>query len=110
MQRLAPVLNREVDDRRRAAERRGDRAGLEIVGRGRAAERHVHVGVHVDAAGQDELALGVDDPIGRHRQGRADGGDLLALDEDVADVLISGGDDRAVLDQNAHFPPTIPFR
>ena len=39
---------------------------------------------------------------------RADGGDLLALDEDVADVLIGGRDDGAVLDQNAHDRPNIP--
>ena len=69
VQRLASVLDREVDDRRGAAERRGDGAGFEVVGRGRAAERHVHVGVDVDAAGQHVLALGVDHPIGRH--GRA---------------------------------------
>ena len=105
----ASVLNREVDDRRRAAERRGDRAGLEVVGRRGAAERHVHVRVHVDAAGQDVLALGVDHLVGRHGQRRADGRDLLALDEDVADVLIGGGDDGAVLDQDAHGTPTIRF-
>ena len=29
-------------------------------------------------------------------------GDLLALDEHVALVLIGGGDDRAVLDEQAH--------
>ena len=108
MQRLAFVLDGEVDDRRGAAEGRGDGAGLEVVGRGRAAERHVHVGVHVDAAGQDVLALGVDDAIGRHRQGRADGRDLVAFDEDVADILISRRDDGAVLDENAHVAPTIP--
>ena len=102
VQRLALVLDREVDDRRRAAEGGGDGAGLEVVGRGGAAERHVHVGVHVDAAGQDELALGVDDAVGRHRQRRADGRDLFAVDEHVADVLISRGDDRAVLNQDAH--------
>ena len=32
----------------------------------------------------------------------ADRRDLFAVDEDVADVLISRGDDRAVFDQDAH--------
>ena len=42
---LTGALHREVDDRRRAAEGRGARAGLERVGRERAAERELHVGV-----------------------------------------------------------------
>ena len=60
-QRLAVILHGEVDDRRRSAVRRGDRAGVEVIGRGRAAERQFHVRVRVDAAGDDQLALGVDD-------------------------------------------------
>ena len=38
---------------------------LEIVGRRRAAERHVEMRVHVDAAGEDVFAGRVDDPVGR---------------------------------------------
>ena len=108
MQRLAAVLDREVDDRRRAAERRGARAGLEVVGRGRAAERHVHVGVDVDAAGQHVLAGGVDhlvDVGGGDVERHADDGDLLVLDQHVARVLIDRGDNRAVLDQCSHQCP-----
>ena len=59
-QRLAFVLNREIDQRGRAAEGRGARAGLEIVGAGGAAERHVQMRMHVDAAGNDDAALGVE--------------------------------------------------
>ena len=102
VQRLAAVLDREVDDRGRAAERRRARAGLEVVGRRRAAERHVEMRVDVDAAGQHVLAGRVDHRVGVHVERRADDGDLLVLDEDVAAVLIRRGDDRAVLDQRAH--------
>ena len=56
----------------------------------------------VDAAGKQILPRRVDHPIGRHRQRRADGRDLLAVDEDVALVLIGRGDDRAVLDEERH--------
>ena len=73
----ARVLHGEVDDRRDAAPRRGAGAGLERVGRLGATERHLHVGVHVDAAGHDVLAGGVDRAIGhdahRRRPGRGRG-------------------------------------
>ena len=68
VQRLAAVLDREVDDRRRPAEGGGDRARLEVVGRRRAAERHVEMRVAVDAAGNDVATGRVDDAIGGHRQ------------------------------------------
>ncbi len=57
---LAFVLDGEIDERRGAAEGCGDRAGLEIVGAGGAAEGHVEVGVDVDAAGEEEEVGGVD--------------------------------------------------
>jgi hypothetical protein len=110
MERLSFVLNREVDDGGGAAESGGDGAGFEIVGGGGAAERHVHVRVHVDAAWEHVLAPGVDDLVGRHGQRRPDGRDFLAIDEHVSGVLIRCGDDRAVFDQDAHFPPTISPR
>ena len=62
--RLAAVLDGEVDEAGGAAERGGDRAGLEVVGRVGAAERHVEVRVHVDAAGHHVLARGVDRALG----------------------------------------------
>jgi hypothetical protein len=54
--RLAAILDREVDDAGGTAKRGSDRPRLEIVGGRRAAERHVEVGVDVDAAGDDVLA------------------------------------------------------
>ena len=67
LERLALVLNREVDDRRRATKGRRDRAGAEIVGRDGPAERKLHVHVRVDCAGDHELAGGVDRPVRLHR-------------------------------------------
>ena len=57
---LAGALHGDVDDGGDATPRGGDRAGLERVGRGGAAERQLHVGVHVDATRDHVLAGGVD--------------------------------------------------
>ena len=79
-------LDREVDDRRRPAEGRGARAGLERVLRERPAEGQLHVRVDVDAARDHVLAGRVDGLVGGHamaRQVGADRGDPLAVDEDV---------------------------
>ena len=103
VQRLPPELNGEVDDGGGAAERRGHRAGFEIVRRVRAAERHVEVGVDVNAAGQDVLARRVDHAVGGHLQPGANQRDLLIFDDQIAVVLIDGRDDGSVLDQCAHF-------
>ena len=84
-QRLALVLNGEIDQRGRAAEGRGARAGLKIVGAGGAAKRHVQVRVHVDAAGNDDAARRVEQFRGvLDGQFLANGGNLPAADADVA--------------------------
>ena len=69
LQRRALGLDREVDDRGRAAPGRGPGAGLERVRGERAAERHLHVRVRVDAARQHVLGRRVDDPLGLGRPG-----------------------------------------
>ncbi len=102
MKRLTFVLDRKVHNRRRAAERRGDRPRFEVVGRRRAAERHVEVRVHVNAARQDVLAGGVDDLVRVDVERRADERDLLVLDEHVAFVEIGGGDDSSAPNQCSH--------
>ena len=58
-QRRALGLDGEVDVRRRAAEGRRAVAGEEIVRGDGAAEGHVQVRMHVDAAGDDVLAARV---------------------------------------------------
>ena len=96
---LSFVLNSEIDQRGGAAEGRGDGAGLEVVGAGGAAEGHVEVSVHVDAAGNDEKASGVNHLAGvLDGELRGDGGNLVAVDADVGDVGIGGGDNGAVAD------------
>jgi len=102
VQRLTLVLNREVDHGRCAAMRSGDGARLEVIRRRRPAKRHVEMRVHIDAAGEEVLALCVDDAIRVHRQRRTNGGDLFTVDEHVAFVEIAGGDNDAVLDEERH--------
>ena len=102
VQRLPLVLNGEIDHRRGAAERRRNRARFEIVGGGRAAERHVEMRVAVDATGKHELARRIDHAVGRDVERDADGRDALVLDEHVADVLVRGGHDCSAFDQDPH--------
>ena len=107
---LTRALHGEVDDRRRAAPRRGSRAGLEGVGRERAAERQLHVGVGVDAAGHDVLAARVDHSLGgrrevaaeRARPGLHERRDALAVDQDVHVDGATRRHDGAVGDERGH--------
>ena len=86
-QRLALVLNREIDQRRGSPKRGSSRAGFEIVGTMGTAKGHVQVRVHVDSAGQNVLARGVNDLAGIFaRQALANGIDFAAPDGDVGRV------------------------
>src|SRR5690606_40771209 len=82
-------------------------AGLEGVGGEGAPERQLHVGVDVDAAGDDVLAGGVDRLVGRPvvASGRGQGDDLLVLDEDIGGHPVGGGDDGSVGDDGACHRP-----
>ena len=102
IERLAFALDGEVDDGRRAAECRGARAGLERVRGGGAAERQLHVRVRIDASGDDEAAVGVDDFVGFDVDRFRDHRDGAVLDEDVGVVVVDGGDDAAVADDGSH--------
>ena len=105
------ALDREVDDRRRAAERRGPGAGLERVLRERAAERQLHVGVDVDRARDHVLAGRVDRLVGGRRPRRAARPRLPICaivspsTRTSATVRAVGRDDGAVGDQGPHRPP-----
>ena len=71
-ERALDVLEREVDEHRRAAGERGGRARVPVVGGHRAAERHVHVRVAVDEARHQPRAGDVDDLGAVARQVDAD--------------------------------------
>jgi hypothetical protein len=58
--------------------------------------------VRVDAARQDVLAARVDRPLGRNVEVGADQRDALALDQDVRQVVVGGGDDAPSADQDRH--------
>ncbi len=114
---LAVALHGEVDDRRGAAPGRGAGTRLEGVGGGGAAERQLHVGVGVDAAGDDVLAGRVDDlvdvalEVDAQQAGsrREDGGNGLAVDQDIRHGGPGGVDHRPALDQScAHASPPPP--
>ncbi len=120
---LTRALDGEVDDRRDASPGRGDRAGLERVGRGRAAERQLHVGVHVDTPGNDVLPGGVDhlrggrcfgiaglptgDPESLGLARSQHGGDRLTVDQDVSFDATGRADDRAAVDERPRHCSTI---
>ncbi len=91
------ALHGEVDDRRRAAPGGGAGAGLEGVGGEGAAEGQLHVGVGVDAAGDDVLSGGVDRAVccegfGGGCPRGCEGGDAAVLDQDVGVDLVGCGD------------------
>ena len=108
-QRLAARLDREVDDRRRPAERRRARPGLERVLGERPAERQLHVGVDVDRAG-DHVACPTRRSSRRRSPRRPSGRAPIAAivspsTRTSASYEPDGGDDRAVRDERAHPSP-----
>ena len=61
-----------------------------------------HVRVGIDAAGNDQPALGLDDAVGFDVDLLCDHGDQLAVDQDVSVVVVGRGDDAAVADDRPH--------
>ncbi len=98
-QRLAFVLDGEVDQRGGSAEGGGASAGFKIVGAGGSAEGHVKVSVDVDSAGENILASSVNYLGGvRARQVLADGGNFAFIDGDIRHVSVGGGGHESVHD------------
>src|SRR5947199_382247 len=77
--------------------RADSRAGAVVVGRGGAAEGQLEVHVHVEHAGNDVMAPGVDDLL-RVVQVGAERGDLLAGDAHIAGERSGGSHDIPALD------------
>ena len=102
LQSLAVRLNREINDSRRATPGGGARAGREIVAGKGAAKRQFHVRVRVDGAGNDVFARRVDDFVGFNVQIGADERDRGAVDPNVGEGIVGGGDDAAVADEGFH--------
>ena len=107
-QRLSAVLDREVDDRGRAATGRRDRAGFEVVRGRRASEGHVEVGMDVDAAGDHVFAGSVDygnlTPFGDQSPRRHHGRNLLVFDQNVPAIQVGRRHDRAAADEGFQGP------
>ncbi len=83
----AARLDGEIDDGGGAAEGSGARAGFEIVGRRGAAERHVEMGVDIDAAGHHVHSCRVDHRRrGIRRNAGAHLANALAFDQNVGGV------------------------
>ena len=99
---VAPGLQGEVDDGGGSAYGCGDGAGAVIVGRYGAAEGHIQMGVHVDAAGHHQQAGGIDHGVAGGGNVGADLLDRLAVAEDVGLALAVRVDDGAILDQGGH--------
>jgi hypothetical protein len=99
---FAVVLQREVHDRRRPAERGRARPGLKVVRAEAAAERQVHVGVDVDAARHDVPIGGVDLDVGLDGHPHADRGHPLVVDHDVGLRRLGRGHDGPALDEGPH--------
>ena len=101
-QRIALLLQDEVDDGGGAAVQGGAGTGFVGIGRKRAHKGHFEVHVRVDAAGHDELAGAVDDLRAFGRQVAAEGYDGFAFNQNIADGIGIGGDDAAVFEEDGH--------
>src|SRR5688572_12145295 len=101
-ERLAFVLNCEVDDRRGSAVGCGACAGEKVIRGLSAAERKLHVSMWIDAPGNNQLAGGIYHFIHFHFELRADDGDELTVYQNVCAVVVSGRDYAAVLDKSFH--------
>ena len=95
LQSLAFVRAGKVDDHGRAAAQCGAAAGAEVVGGRCVADIQIKVCVRVDEAGEKQLAGNVDDLRIRAGKPRRDGGDLLAVNEDVGGLTAGCVDDGA---------------
>jgi len=103
---LASALYREVHDRRRAAEGRGDRARLGTCPKRSCRQRQLHVGVDVDATGDDVFARRVEHPVAGwfhafEVAGRAERRDLVAVNQDVVVLGSRGREHETAADKYA---------
>ncbi len=102
---IGPAGTNHFDERRRAAHQRGAAGrGIRVLGVG-AHERQVNVYVRIDEAGEHVLARGVDrlQPwLSRHIQIPLNARNRLIAAVDIGDVVVRGGNDSAVGDEQGH--------
>ncbi len=99
-QRLIAIRDAEVDNHRRAARKRRLGAALVVVGGIGPHERHIEMGVRIDAARHDEAVRRVERAVAFQRF--ANRLDRLAFDEHVRLVRPIRGDDRSAFDDERH--------
>jgi hypothetical protein len=80
---MAHGLQGEVDDGSGATDGRGARSPLVVVRADRAAEGHIEMGMHIDAARQNQQARRIDDCMSRRIDCRRDARNFFALDQHV---------------------------
>ena len=104
VERVAGVGDGEVDEGRDAAARAGAGAGAVVVGGDGAAERQLEVDVHVEHAGDDVVAGGVDRRRARARRASEPNAAIFSpAMPDVADERPARGDDVAAFDDRVEF-------
>ena len=103
LERLTGFGDGIVADRRDAAAGRLDRGRVEVVGGRVPHPLELDMGVHVDAAGEQDLAAAIDGAPGRP-QAVADLLDDAALDPDVGVIALVGSHDLAVRQNQVHLP------
>ena len=101
--RLPGIGEAEIHDHRGAAGQRRLGARFEIVGGDGTHERHFEMGMRIDAAGHHVAAAGVDHLGARGWiDGSGNGGNRLAIDEDVGAFRMIVVDDSTAADQDGH--------
>ena len=103
LQRLAGLREGVIADRRDATAGGSHRGRVEVVGGLLAHQLELDVGVHVDAAGEQDLAGAIDRAAGGP-EAVADLLDDAVLDADIGVVAFVGGHDFAVRQDQVHRP------
>src|SRR4051794_6641665 len=102
MQAATAWLIDKVDVHGRATEGRRFMPDIKIVVAKCAAEGQIHVGMYVNAAGHDVLALAVDNLVTLCGQVLTDQYDFFAFDQYIGSYHITGSDDSTVFKQCSH--------
>ena len=109
-QRMPALLIGEVENAGGTAAGRGDGACLEVIAGNGCGKWKFHVGVHVDCAWENKALLSIDDHVTLRRckrSWRADGRDMLVLNQNIAGIIIGGSNDMSIRDECSHIYPPL---